>query len=116
MENINIGALLLARKTGAYYFGDQERDTTDVLEQVVVLQAQNENIKDQLNEVVSQLPEEDFLNEYIDEITDMVNGKYTKTDLRLKLIKMQTQLEDFQTTQAHATAYAMEVARKAAGE
>lgn len=116
MENINVNALLDSRKNETYYFGDRERDTNDVLEQVNVLQVQNGDMKDQMNEIVGQLPEEDFLNEYIDEITDMINGKYTKTELRLKLIKMQSQLTDVQTVQMHATEYAMSIARKIAGD
>lgn len=103
---MDISAILRARETGAYYIGDIERDITDVLRNIDFINQQVENVNTVQKEIFAQFPEEDFLCDAIDLLTDCVTEKMSKADIIEKIKKVVSMLDDIQTRQTHSTEYA----------
>lgn len=103
---MDIKAILRTRETGSYYIGDIERDITEVLQNMDYLNEQVENISTVQNEIFAQFPEEDFLCDAIDHLTDCVTQKMSKADIIETIKKVISMLDDIQTCQTHSTEYA----------
>lgn len=96
---------------GFPYYGDRDRDCADVLENLVDRNAIKEEIKDHIrSECLSQLPEEDFLCEIIEQLQDLKGLK--KAEILDKIGHIIECLEDLQQCQAHASAYAFDELKK----
>jgi hypothetical protein len=103
---INVNEIIRSRETGSYYIGDIERDIDSVLSNVDVANSDVQAIKENQNEILAQLPDEDFLCDAIDRLTDCVTEKMNKADILEKIKIVRTMLEDIQQKQAYATEYA----------
>ena len=103
---INVNEIIRSRETGSYYIGDIERDIDSVLLNVDAVNSDVEAIKENQNEILAQLPDEDFLCDVIDRLTDCVTEKMNKADILEKIKIALTMLEDIQQCQVNATEYA----------
>lgn len=103
---INVNEIIRSRETGSYYIGDIERDIDSVLSNISSANSDVQDIKDNQNEILAQLPDEDFLSDVIDTLTDCVTEKMNKADIMEKIKIAITKLEDIQQKQAYATEYA----------
>lgn len=103
---INVNEIIRSRETGSYYIGDINRDIDTVLHDIDAMNSGVEAMKENQNEMLAQLPDEDFLVDVIDTLTDCVTEKMNKADMLEKIKKALTMLEDIQQCQANATEYA----------
>lgn len=103
---MNIVDILNSRETGTYYIGDIDRDINDVLRDVSWHEEQVELAKVNQQEILAQLPEEDFLSEVIDRLTDCLTEKMTKDEIKSEIKKAIASLDDISQCQVNANGYA----------
>ena len=103
--------LIDSLRYGFPYYGDRNRDCADALENMVDRDVIKEEMKDHIrSECLSQLPEEDFLCEIIDQLQNLKGLK--KAEILDKISHIIECLEDLQQCQANASAYAFDELKK----